>query len=78
MEAHLSDTHLLVPRSRSSAKVKVEYQGHVSQKMGVPQTQLVFKTTRSTTNAVFWVFFLILKIYSYNMSFSSLLCMRKG
>ena len=27
--------HLLVSRSRSSAKVKVKYQDHVSQKMGV-------------------------------------------
>ena len=35
MKAHLIDTHLLVPRSRLSAKVKVKYQGHVSQKMGV-------------------------------------------
>ena len=35
MKAHLIDTHLLVPRSRSSAKVKVKYQGHDSQKMGV-------------------------------------------
>ena len=35
MKAHLIDTHLLVPRSRSSAKVKVKYQGHISQKMGV-------------------------------------------
>ena len=35
MKAHLIDTHLLVPRSRSSAKVKVKYHGHVSQKMGV-------------------------------------------
>ena len=35
MKAHLIDTHLLVPRSRSSAKVEVKYQGHVSQKMGV-------------------------------------------
>ena len=35
MKAHPIDTHLLVPRSRSSAKVKVKYQGHVSQKMGV-------------------------------------------
>ena len=33
MKAHLIDTHLLV--SRSSAKVKVKYQGHDSQKMGV-------------------------------------------
>ena len=35
MTAHLIDTHVLVPRSRSSAKVKVKYQVHVSQKMGV-------------------------------------------
>ena len=35
MKAHLIDTHLLVQRSRSSAKVKVNYQGHVSQKMDV-------------------------------------------
>ena len=35
MKAHLIDTHLLVPKSRSSAKVKVKYQGHVSQKMDV-------------------------------------------
>ena len=33
MKAHLIDTHLLV--SRSSANVKVKYQGHVSQKMGI-------------------------------------------
>ena len=35
MKAHLIDTHLLVPGSMSSAKVKVKYRGHVSQKMGV-------------------------------------------
>ena len=35
MKAHLIDTHLLVLRSRSSAKVNLKYQGHVSQKMGV-------------------------------------------
>ena len=35
MKAHLIDSHLLVPRSRSSAKVKVRYQDNVSQKMGV-------------------------------------------
>ena len=52
MKAHLIDTHLLVPRSRSSAKVKVKYQGDVSQKMGggegisVSQTHLVQKVIR--------------------------------
>ena len=35
MKVYLIDTHLLVPRSRSSAKVKVKYQGNVSQKMAV-------------------------------------------
>ena len=35
MKAHLIDARLLVPRSKSSAKAKVKYQGNVSQKMGV-------------------------------------------
>ena len=43
MKAHLIDTHLLVPRSRSSAKVKVKYQGNVSQKMGVSGALVVHK-----------------------------------
>ena len=43
MEAHLIDTHLLVPRSRSSAKVKVKYQGHVSQKMDVSGALVLHK-----------------------------------
>ena len=42
MKAHLN-THLLVPRSRSSAKVKVKYQGHVSQKMGVLGALVFYK-----------------------------------
>ena len=41
MKAHLIVTHLLVPRSKSSAKVKVKYQGHVPQEMGVSEA-LVF------------------------------------
>ena len=32
MKSHSIDTHLLVPRSRSSAKVKVKYQGNISKK----------------------------------------------
>ena len=43
MKAHLINTHLLVPRSRSSAKVKVKYQGHVSQKMGVSGAFVFYK-----------------------------------
>ena len=35
MKAHLIDTHLLVPRSRSSAKVKVKCKGYISQKVAV-------------------------------------------
>ena len=47
MKTHLIDTLLLVPRSRSSAKVKVKYQGHISLRNGrgggisVSQTHLV-------------------------------------
>ena len=35
MKAYLINTHLLVPRSRSPAKVKVRYKGYISQKMAV-------------------------------------------
>ena len=35
MKAYLINMHLLVPRSRSSAKVKVKYKGYTSQKMAV-------------------------------------------
>ena len=35
MKAHLINMHLLVPRSRSSAKVQVKCKGYISQKMAV-------------------------------------------
>ena len=35
MKAHLINMHLLVPRSRSSAKVKVKYQGFISQRIAI-------------------------------------------
>ena len=35
MKAYLVNMHLLAPRSRSSAKVKVKYKGYISQKMAV-------------------------------------------
>ena len=35
MKAYLINMHLLVPRSRSSAKVKVGYKGYISQKVAV-------------------------------------------
>ena len=35
MKAYLINMHQLVPRSRSSAKVKVKYKGYISQKMAV-------------------------------------------
>ena len=50
------DTHLLVPRPRSSAKVKVKYQGHVSQRMGVSgtsQTHLVLTPIFSGSLLIF-------------------------
>ena len=50
MIAHLIDTHLLVPRSRSSAKVKVKYLSLISRKMAVSgalefHTHILFYTT---------------------------------
>ena len=50
MNAYLIDTHLLVPRSRSSAKVKVRYQGPISKDrcfggISVSQTHLVIQCT---------------------------------
>ena len=35
MKAYLISMNLLVPRSRSYAKVKVKYKGYISQKMAV-------------------------------------------
>ena len=35
MKAYLINMHLLVPISRSSAKVKVKYKGYISQKMAI-------------------------------------------
>ena len=35
MKAYLINMHLLVPRSRSSAKVKVKYKDYICQKMAV-------------------------------------------
>ena len=54
MKAHLIDAHLLVPRSRSSAKVKVAISGSCFSKDGcfggisVSQTHLVFSVDRFT------------------------------
>ena len=61
MKAHLIDTHLLVPRSRSSAKVKVKYQGHVSQKMGVSGA-LVFH--KHILVFFYGIYFVVYKILS--------------
>ena len=53
MKAHPMDTHLLIPRSRSSAKVRVKYQGYISQKNGhfggisVSQTPLVLSSANA-------------------------------
>ena len=35
MKAYIINMHVLVARSRSSAKVKVKYKGNISQKMAV-------------------------------------------
>ena len=43
MKAHLIDTHLLVQRSRSSAEVKVKYQGHISLKIAFSGALMIHK-----------------------------------
>ena len=43
MKAYLINMHLLAPRSRSSAKVKVKYKGYISQKMAVSGAFLFHK-----------------------------------
>ena len=43
MKAYLIIMHLLVPRSRSSAKVKVKYKGYIPQKMAVSGTFVLHK-----------------------------------
>ena len=43
MKAYLINMHLLVPRSRSSAKVKVKYKGYISQKMAVSGAFVIHK-----------------------------------
>ena len=64
MKAHLIDSHLLVSRSRSSAKVKVKCQGTVSQKMGVSGALVFHK------NILFYITvisLILLKIFTSNM-----------
>ena len=43
MKAYLINMHLLVPRSRSSAKVKVKYKGYITQKMAVSGAFVFYK-----------------------------------
>ena len=58
MKAYLINMHLLVPTSRSSAKVKVKYKGYISQKNGrfggihVSQTHLVFHVFKCNLNSL--------------------------
>ena len=43
MKAYLINMHLLVPRSRSSDKVKVIYKGYISQEMAISGTFVFHK-----------------------------------
>ena len=43
MKAYLINMHLLVPRSRSSAKVKVKYKGYIFQKMAISGAFVFYK-----------------------------------
>ena len=58
MKAYLINMHLLVPRSRSSAKVKVKYKGYIPQKMAVSgafvfHKHILFLLTLSEANPTF-------------------------
>ena len=72
MKAHLIDTYLLVLRSRLSAKVKVNCQGHVSQKMGVSGV-LVFHKHILLYNMYYYFHQFIFAIFSFfELSFINL------
>ena len=55
MKAYLINMHLLVPRSRPSAKVRVKYKGYISQKMAVSGAFMFRKH-------IFFFFFFCLKV----------------
>ena len=69
MKAHLIDTHLLV--SRSSATVKVKYQGHVSQKIGVSGALVFHKLILGFFFLYFLDIEIVLILYQANQSFNS-------
>ena len=52
MKAYLINMHLLVPRSRSPAKVKIKYKGYISQKVAISGAFVFHKYI-----LVFFVFF---------------------
>ena len=57
MKAHLIDTHLLVQKSRSSARVKVKYQGHVFQTMDKNLSGALVFHKHILFHSVFWKVF---------------------
>ena len=54
MKAYLINMHLLVPRSRSSAKIKVKYKGYISQKMAVLRAFVFHKHRVLPRNQIHW------------------------
>ena len=64
MKAHIIDTHL-VPRSRSSAKVKVKYQGHISQKIGVSGALVFHKDILVTMSLGRFTYKFVLKRFAF-------------
>ena len=49
MRVHLMDTHLMLPRSRLSAKFKVKYEGHIFQKLATSWSLVFHKHSLSPT-----------------------------
>ena len=67
MKAHFINVHLLVPRSRSSAKVKVKYKGYISQQMAVSGAFVFHK------HILFIIWYLVIYFIWYNWKLFSFL-----
>ena len=61
--------HLLVPRSRSSAKVKVKYKGFISQKMAVSGAFVFHKHTLIFEVVVFLVEYMHINMFESSHTF---------
>ena len=79
MKAYLINMHLLVPRSRSSAKVKVKHKGYISQKMAVSGAFVFHKHILfNIVIHLYQLLFVILYTCNFIYAFDSLCCLFKS